>query len=98
MTTNKMNPAELKYNVEQTGSHFFERSSMKFFGDTMRNYGVRSKPVTIRTCYDESGNFTCHEGVDIECWELYRKNPVKHGLKDSAFFSVKTFERVYPVK
>lgn len=37
-----MTPAELKYNVEQTGSCFFTRSSMKFFGDTMANYGCRS--------------------------------------------------------
>ena len=36
-----MTPSELKYNVEKTGSCFFERSSMRFFGDTMRNYGVR---------------------------------------------------------
>lgn len=37
-----MTPAELKYHVEQTGSCFFTRSSMKFFGDTMSNYGCRS--------------------------------------------------------
>lgn len=36
-----MTPSDLKYHVEQTGSHFFERSSMKFFGDEMHNYGVR---------------------------------------------------------
>jgi len=36
-------PSELKYQVEQAGhdSHFFTRKTMKFFGDTMRNYGVR---------------------------------------------------------
>lgn len=98
MKTAKMTPAELKYNVEQTGSYFFERRSMKFFGDTMRNYGVRSQTVMIRTSYDESGNFTSHEGVDVECYELYRKSPVKHGLKDSAFFDVKTFERIHVSK
>lgn len=36
-----MTPSELKYNVEQTGSFYFTRDSMKFFGDTMRNYGCR---------------------------------------------------------
>ena len=40
MKPKRMTPSELKYNVEETGSHYFERSSMKFFGDTMRNYGV----------------------------------------------------------
>ena len=39
-----MSPSELKYNHEQhnPNSHFFTRSTMQFFGDTMRNYG----------CYD----------------------------------------------
>jgi len=36
-----MTPSELKHHVEQTGSHHFDRKTMKFFGDTMRNYGVR---------------------------------------------------------
>lgn len=36
-----MTPSELKYNVDQTGSYFFTRSTMRFFGDTMKNYGVR---------------------------------------------------------
>ena len=38
-----MTPSELKYNVETRGTEtfFFTRKTMKFFGDTMRNYGVR---------------------------------------------------------
>ena len=36
-----MTKSELKRNVTATGSHYFDRSSMKFFGDTMANYGVR---------------------------------------------------------
>lgn len=37
-----MNASELKYHVEQAGiDKFFDRRTMKFFGDTMRNYGVR---------------------------------------------------------
>ena len=68
-----MTPSDLKYEVERgEDSHFFERSSMKFFGDTMRNYGVR-----------DAG----------DCWELYRKRPVMHGLKNSTFFDKITFAR-----
>jgi hypothetical protein len=67
-------PADLKYNVELTGSHFFERPTMKFFGDRMSNYGVR---------------FLKDENV----YELYRRNPVKHGLNSSAYFDADTFER-----
>lgn len=86
MVITKMTPSTLKYHVEQTGSYFFTRSSMKFFGDSMRNYGVRSKPVTVTNSLGES----------IECWELYRKEAVKHGLWESAYFNTKTFERVHP--
>jgi hypothetical protein len=78
-----MTPSDLKYYVTETGSHFFERSSMKFFGDTMSNYGVRSKPVTVES----------YSGP-VECWELYRKRPVKHGLSKSAFFAVEDYRQV----
>lgn len=81
-----MTTSELKYNVEQTGSHFFERSSMRFFGDTMRNYGVRG-PVTVDT--------PTRRG--LQAWELYRRRPVKHGLQKPAYFAVDTFERLHPV-
>ena len=73
-----MTPSELKYNVEKTGSVFFTRDSMKFFGDTMKNYRVRA---AIKN--------------NLFVWELWRKNPVKHGLKKSAYFDQITFERVY---
>ena len=47
-----MNKSELKANVDATGSHFFERDSMKFFGDTMKNYGVRSASVDTCECWE----------------------------------------------
>ena len=39
-----MTPSELKYQVEQHNpeSFFFTRKTMRFHGDTMRNYGVCS--------------------------------------------------------
>lgn len=38
-----MTPNALKQEVEQAGNepYFFTPKTMKFFGDTMRNYGVR---------------------------------------------------------
>jgi len=59
---------------------------MRFFGDTMRNYGVASKPVTVAT----------HGGEQVECWELYRRRPVKHGLQSPAYFATSDFRRVHP--
>ena len=75
-----MTAAELKHNVEQGRDRFFfTRDTMKFFGDTMGNYGVR-------------GSLTPHM---IEVWELYRKRPVKHGLTASAYFDKTTYNRVF---
>ena len=38
-----MNASELKAKIEQTGEqpYFFTRETMRFFGDTMKNFGVR---------------------------------------------------------
>ena len=83
-----MTPSELKAEVarKDTETYFFDHKTMKFFGDTMRNYGVRSEVIDT---YSEK---------DIEVWELYRRRPVKHGLKDSAYFRKDTFERAYKEK
>lgn len=91
-----MTPSELKYHVEKSGkeSHFFDRKSMKFFGDTMKNFGVRSAVITSH--YDSNGNYVGKDGILIEVWELYRKRPVKHGLQSSIYFDKKTFARVFP--
>lgn len=76
--------SELKCNVEQgSDSLFFTRDTMKFFGDTMSNYGIRSARVDT---YSEQ---------EISVWELYRRQPVKHGLQDSAYFNKETFSRVF---
>ena len=70
-----MNASELKYNHElhNKDSYYFTRDTMKFFGDTMQNYGVKDR-----------GSY----------FELYRKSPVKHGLKNSAFFDKITFQKL----
>lgn len=89
-----INVHELKYQVEQTGSNFFDRESMRFFGDTMKNYGCRAAEVTSN--YDENDNYVENGGIVIKVWELYRRRPVKHGLQKSAYFDRVTFRRVYP--
>ena len=78
-----MTASDLKYKVEQAeyDRYFFTRDTMKFFGDTMRNYGVRDGGTIINNL-DEK----------FEVWELYRKHPVKHGMSDSAYFCKSTFK------
>ncbi len=90
-----MNASELKANVEHNGHDrlFFTRDTMKFFGDTMKNYGVRA--TTIR--YTEwVGDEPTGRTVYLDVWELFRRRPVKHGMRDSAFFTQDTFRRVFP--
>ena len=42
-----MTPSELKANIleHDPESHYFDRKTMQFFGDTMRNYGVRKAEI-----------------------------------------------------
>lgn len=79
-----MTPSELKFFTQETNPHFFSRSTMKFFGDTMRNYGVRG--VVIST--DDEKN--------VFCFELYRKKPVAHGLQNSHYFRRDNFKTISP--
>ena len=83
-----MTPSDLKYAIinHNPCSLFFARKTMKFFGDTMANYGVRAKPVTVVTS----------RGIEHTCWELYRRKPVKFGDRDSVFFDTTTFLRTRP--
>lgn len=78
-----MNASELRYQIESTGRepHFFSRKTMHFFGDTMRNFGVRK--VWIES-----------DGKMIDAWELYRRRPVKHGIQSSHYFDCATFRRI----
>lgn len=87
-----MSPSELKYNYNQkVGGYYFTRSSMKFFGDTMKNYGCRKVVVPVM-------DYSVEELKQVTVYELYRKNPVKHGLRSSAYFDATTFEQVHPPK
>ena len=63
-----MTASELKQKVNEAGhdSHFFDRDTMRFFGDSMANYRVRRNTVT-------------KNGRPVEVWELWRRRPVKGG-------------------
>lgn len=80
-----MKASELKYQVQyfQPDSYFFDRKTMAFFGDSMANFGVRV------------ANVKQYDGAVVECWELYRRKAVKHGLKGSHFFDCKTYASVH---
>jgi hypothetical protein len=81
MTPSELKAAILDHNPE---SHFFDHATMRLFGDSMANYGVRA--ATINTWTDDN---------PVEVWELYRKRPVKHGLMKSAFFRKSNLEQTY---
>jgi len=66
-------------------SLFFSRNNMRFAGDTMANFAVAPDPVTFAT----------YSGETVTCWRLYRRRPVKHGLRGSFYFECDTFRRVH---
>ena len=74
-----MTSSELKYLYETSNpdGHFFTRKTMKFFGDTMRNFGVTKTKLKDRRF---------PESPTIDGYVLYRKKPVKHGLQSVAYF------------
>lgn len=81
-----MTPSTLKSHIvsAEHDRYFFTRKTMKFFGDTMKNYGVRATTIDTRT------------ERALPVWELYRKRPVAHGLQSSAYFDQATFAQVFP--
>ena len=68
-----------------TETFFFTRSTMKFFGDTMANFGLR-QPATL----------TKRDGSQVQAFELTRRHPVKHGLQSSHWFDAETLAEVFP--
>jgi hypothetical protein len=69
-----MTASALKYLYERNNpdGHFFDRDTMRFFGDTMRNFGVADggKVKTIT-----------ENGIEeVAVWGLYRRRPVKCGV------------------
>ena len=79
------NVSDLKLYLELVhDSVFFARENMRFFGDTMKNYGLK-KNVVIEDI----------QGEERTVFELRRKNAVKNGLKSSAYFDMVTLERVF---
>jgi hypothetical protein len=55
-----------------SGGHFFDRETMRFFGDTMQNFRVRDGGKV--KAYTENGV------EEVEVWALYRRRPVNGGL------------------
>jgi len=74
----------INHEIKNPESLFFTKDSMRFFGDTMGNYAVSSKPVKVETYFD---------GI-VECYELRRKKPVNGGLQSSDYFCTKTYARI----
>lgn len=79
--------SDLKYWHEQLNpaSVFFSRDTMKFLGDTMRNYSVRQPREIVTPCGDK-----------VLAYELVRRHAVKHGIDRSAWFDAATLQVRHP--
>jgi hypothetical protein len=67
------------YERNNPGGHFFDRGTMRFFGDTMANFGVR-----------DGGKVDTYSGESVDAWQLYRKRPVNGGLVGPCSYFSKT--------
>lgn len=87
MSYPKLTASQLKAAFEKAypESLFFNKDTMRFFGDTMGNYYVPTATVQV---------IDRDLGCAVQCYELQRKKPVKHGLQDSAFFDCITLKRI----
>ena len=65
-----MTPSELKSKVAATGSNYFDRNAMKFFGDTMSNYGCRTAKIR---CFGSDFKILCLEKYSLfwYCWSRF---------------------------
>jgi hypothetical protein len=78
-----MTPSQLKAHVDATGSYYFSRETLRFFGDTMRNFAVYGpKDVTQR------------DGTKVKAWQLWRKRATKLAAGHVAYFDTTTYEHV----
>lgn len=92
-----MKASELKQEVIKHGHEpfFFSPKTMRTFGDSMGNYGVRSAVIVVE--YGTDGNYLGEgKAQEVEVWELYRKRPVSGGLSGSAYFDKSVFCQRFP--
>jgi hypothetical protein len=77
--------SDLRAHIEGANpdTHYFDRKTMRFFGDSMRNFGARR--CRVRT----------YSGDTVDAWELFRCRPVKHGLKSSSYWDAETYRQVF---
>jgi hypothetical protein len=61
-----MTPSDLKYHHERLNpdSHFFDRDAMRYFGDTMKNYGV----IAHEDCYELRRKRAVKEGIKFSTY------------------------------
>lgn len=94
-----MTPSQLKEHILSSKgkeTHFFDRETMRFFGDKMANFGVRR----VRVSYGDEVNPQTgrYELQECDAWELYRRRPVKHGLHSSHYFRADNFRQIHCIK
>jgi hypothetical protein len=68
MTVNELKRGYYRHKPE---GHFFDRETMAFFGDTLRNFGVCDGGVKT---LPDGDSFS-----EVPVWDLYRKRPVTCG-------------------
>lgn len=71
-TQNRLTMSEIRERVIASGSHFFDRKTMRFFGETMRNYGAGEVLPDGCQVFRKSGSRAGYKA--------YKFNPVTAGV------------------
>lgn len=66
----KMTPSDIKYYYREDG-HFFDRQTMKFFGDTMSNFGAYTDDKGERILYRKKA---VKHGLIGNGWKVVKNN------------------------
>jgi len=85
-----MTASQLKYLYykHNPNGHCFDRKTMSFFGDTMKNFGVRDAGMVAIDCMNDT--------KEVDSVILHRKRPVKCGLHgDMAIFRKDTGQIIF---
>lgn len=89
-----MTPSELKekHLAVAPDSKFFAYKTMRHWGDTMKNFGVCRVKVS-KEIFIGGRRYNKY----FDAFKLWRKKPVRGGLRTSHFFNADTFELLHGV-
>lgn len=77
-----------QYNRYQENGHYFDRDTLKFFGERISEMRVLKDVIVLKDCTGE--NHTCYILSSLQ-----RNHPIKP-TRHYTYFDIWTFEQIFP--